>query len=100
MKKFCQNLLTEKSEKISCNLKNVWYNVDTTSKREREKRMNPNYFQPTFEQMNTSTIQLWLREAQWQLPNSTGAVHDILCEGIKAAATELLFRFRNESKRA
>lgn len=56
--------------------------------------MNPNYFQPTFEQMNTSTIQLWLREAQWQLPNERGAVREILCEGIKAAATELLNRYR------
>jgi hypothetical protein len=43
--------------------------------------------------MNTSTIQLWLHEAQWRLPQEKGAVHDILCEGIKAAATELLFRY-------
>jgi hypothetical protein len=56
--------------------------------------MNTNYFQPTFEEMNTSTVQLWLREAQARLPDSTGAVKDILCEGIKAAATELLFRYR------
>jgi hypothetical protein len=56
--------------------------------------MNPNYFQPTFDQMQTSTIQLWLHEAQVRLPESTGAVKDILCEGIKAAATELLFRYR------
>ena len=57
--------------------------------------MNSNYFQPAFDQMQTSTIQLWLREAQVRLPDSSGAVHDMLCEGIKAAATELLFRFRN-----
>jgi hypothetical protein len=56
--------------------------------------MNPNYFQPTFEQMNTSTVQLWLREAQVRLPESTGSVRNILCEGIKAAATELLYRYR------
>ena len=59
--------------------------------------MNPNYFQPTFDAMQTSTIQLWLREAQVRLPHSEGAVKEILCEGIKAAATELLFRYR-ESK--
>jgi len=56
--------------------------------------MNPNYFQPTFDQTQTSTIQLWLHEAQVRLPESTGAARDILCEGIKAAATELLFRYR------
>jgi hypothetical protein len=61
--------------------------------------MNSNYFQPTFDSMNTSTIQLWLHEAQVRLPESTGAVRDILCEGIKAAASELLFRYR-EQKRA
>jgi hypothetical protein len=62
---------------------------------EKEKEMNPNYFQPTFEQMNTSTIQLWLHDAQWKLPESTGAVRKMLCEGIKAAATELLFRYKH-----
>ena len=56
--------------------------------------MNPNYFQPTFDAMNTSTIQLWLREAQVRLPHSEGAVKEILCEGIRAAAAELLFRYR------
>ena len=61
--------------------------------------MNSNYFQPTFNEMNTSTIQLWLHEAQVRLPESTGVVRDILCEGIKAAAAELLFRYR-EQKRA
>lgn len=60
--------------------------------------MNPNYFQPTFDSMNTSTIQLWLHEAQLQLPESTGAKREILCEGIKAAATELLFRYREAKK--
>lgn len=59
--------------------------------------MNPNYFQPTFNTMQTSTIQLWLRGAQIQLPHSEGASREILIEGIKAAATELLFRYR-ESK--
>ena len=52
------------------------------------------YFQPTFEAMKTSTLQLWLREAQCQLQESTGAKREILSEGIKAAATELLFRYR------
>jgi hypothetical protein len=56
--------------------------------------MNNNYFQPTFEQMNTSTLQLWLHEAQVRLPEATGAVRDILCEGIKGAATELLHRYQ------
>jgi hypothetical protein len=56
--------------------------------------MNPNYFQPTFDQMQTSTIQLWLRSAQQQLPNASETVRDILREGIKAAANELLFRYR------
>lgn len=56
--------------------------------------MNPNYFQPTFDAMQTSTIQLWLHEAQVRLPHSEGVVREILSEGIKAAATELLFRYR------
>lgn len=56
--------------------------------------MNPNYFQPTFDQMQTLTIQLWLREAQVRLPDSSGSVREILCEGIKAAASELLFRWK------
>lgn len=58
--------------------------------------MNPNYFQPTFDQMQTFTIQLWLREAQVRLPDSSGTVHEILCEGIKAAASELLFRWKHK----
>ena len=60
--------------------------------------MNPNYFQPTFDAMNTSTIQLWLREAQVRLPHSEGAVRQILSEGISAAAAELLFRYREAKK--
>ena len=60
--------------------------------------MNPNYFQPTFDAMQTSTIQLWLHEAQAQLPHSEGAIAEILREGIRAAATELLFRYREAKK--
>lgn len=56
--------------------------------------MNPNYFQPTFEAMNTSTLQLWLKSAQEQLPGSEGCVYEILSEGIKGAATELLYRYQ------
>lgn len=56
--------------------------------------MNPNYFQPTFEAMNTSTLQLWLKAAQVQLPLTDGAAHEIIREGIKGAATELLNRYR------
>lgn len=56
--------------------------------------MNPNYFQPTFEAMNTSTLQLWLKTAQEQLPLTKGAAYEIISEGIKAAATELLYRYR------
>lgn len=58
--------------------------------------MNPNYFQPTFDAMKTSTIQLWLKGAQIQLPHSEGASRELLIEGIKAAATELLYRYRGE----
>ena len=62
--------------------------------------MNSNYFQPTFEAMNTSTIQLWLRQAQIQLPLTKGAAHEIISEGIKAAASELLIRYREGNKTA
>lgn len=53
------------------------------------------YFEPTFDKMNTSTIQLWLHEAQWRLPSSEGAIREMLKEGIKTAATELLFRYKH-----
>jgi hypothetical protein len=56
--------------------------------------MNSSYFQPTFEEMNTSTLQLWLHEAQCRLPTSEGAVKHMLMDGIRAAASELLFRWR------
>jgi hypothetical protein len=56
--------------------------------------MNSNYFQPSFDTMQTSTIQLTLREAQIQLNHAKGAVREVLCEVIRAAATELLIRYR------
>jgi len=56
--------------------------------------MNTSYFQPSFDTMQTSTIQLTLREAQLQLPHAKGALKEVLCEVIRAAATELRFRYR------
>jgi hypothetical protein len=56
--------------------------------------MDNNYFQPPFETMQTSTIQMTLRQAQIQLPHTEGATHEVLCEVIRAAARELLFRYR------
>jgi hypothetical protein len=38
-RKFCQNLLTILFGFFSCKLKNVWYNVDIRSKKEREEKM-------------------------------------------------------------
>jgi len=38
-RKYCQNLLTEKSGFFSCNLKYVLYNVDIRRKRKRETKM-------------------------------------------------------------
>jgi hypothetical protein len=61
--------------------------------------MTTSYFQPTFEAMDTDTLRMWLRQAQIQLPLTTGAAYDIIAEGIKAAASELLVRYREESKR-
>jgi len=56
--------------------------------------MNNSYFQPPFETMQTSTIQLTLREAQIQLSHAEGAVKEVLREVIRAAAGELLFRWK------
>jgi Arc/MetJ-type ribon-helix-helix transcriptional regulator len=61
--------------------------------------MNTSYFQPTFDTMQTSTIRMTLREAQIQLPHTEGATYKVLCEVIRAAARELLFRYREESRR-
>lgn len=61
--------------------------------------MNPNYFQSSFESMETSTIRLWLHEAQVRLPSERGNVREILKEGIRASARELLFRYREDMKR-
>ena len=49
--------------------------------------------------MQTSTIRMTLREAQIQLPHTEGATYKVLCEVIRAAARELLFRYREESRR-
>jgi hypothetical protein len=49
--------------------------------------------------METSTIRLWLHEAQVRLPHESGSVREILKEGIRASARELLYRYREESRR-
>lgn len=61
--------------------------------------MNTSYFQPPFETMQTSIIRMTLREAQVSLPHTEGATKELLCEVIRAAARELLFRYREESRR-
>jgi hypothetical protein len=61
--------------------------------------MDTNYFQSSFESMETSTIRLWLHEAQVRLPHERGSVREILKEGIRASARELLFRYREDMKR-
>jgi hypothetical protein len=52
------------------------------------------YYAPAFEDMQTSTIQMTLRQAQIDLPHTEGAKHELLCEVIRCAASELLFRYR------
>jgi hypothetical protein len=54
------------------------------------------YYDYIFEDMPTRSIQSALRQAQIDLPQSKGAVHEILCEIIRCAAHELLFRYRQE----
>lgn len=56
-------------------------------------------FEKVFSEMETRPLQDWLRTAQHQLTRyKTGAVHEILMAGISTAATELLFRYRQEIK--
>jgi hypothetical protein len=52
------------------------------------------YYAPAFEDMQTTTIQMTLRQAQIELTHAEGAVHEVLCEVIRGAARELLFRYR------
>jgi len=53
------------------------------------------YYSPTFENMETTTIQQWLYVAQHQLDHyKNGNVRAMLLEGISNAAAELLFRYR------
>lgn len=54
------------------------------------------YFSPDFAEVETCTLRLWLREAQVQLPDSTGAVRELLKEGIRNCATELKYRYRKD----
>lgn len=54
------------------------------------------YFSPSFEQMETCTLMLWLHEAQVRLPDSTGAVRELLKQGIRDCASELKYRYRKD----
>lgn len=54
------------------------------------------YFSPDFAEVETCTLRLWLHEAQVQLPDSTGAVRELLKEGIRNCATELKYRYRKD----
>jgi predicted translin family RNA/ssDNA-binding protein len=54
------------------------------------------YFSPSFEQMETCTLRLWLHEAQVQLPESTGVVRELLLQGIRDCAGELKYRWRQD----
>lgn len=55
------------------------------------------YYAPAFEDMQTITIQMTLRQAQIELDHADGAIREVLCEVIRGAARELLIRYR-ESK--
>ena len=54
------------------------------------------YFSPDFAEVATSTLRLWLHEAQVQLPDSTGAVRELLKQGIRDCASELKYRYRKD----
>lgn len=57
------------------------------------------YYSPTFDQMQTTTIQQWLYVAQHQLDHyKSGPVRAMLLEGISNAAAELLFRYRESMR--
>lgn len=58
------------------------------------------YYSANFEHMNTHVIQQWLYVAQHQLDHyKEGVVREMLLEGISNAAAELLFRYRDETRR-
>ena len=55
------------------------------------------YYSANFEQMNTIVIQQWLYVAQHQLDHyKEGVVREMLLDGIRSAATELLNRYREQ----
>ena len=55
------------------------------------------YYSANFEQMNTQVIQQWLYVAQHQLDHyKEGVVREMLLDGIRSAATELLNRYREQ----
>ena len=55
------------------------------------------YYSANFENMNTPVIQQWLYVAQHQLDHyKEGVVREMLLEGIRNAATELLSRYREQ----
>jgi len=55
------------------------------------------YYSATFENMNTQVIQQWLYVAQHQLDHyKEGVVREMLLDGIRSAATELLSRYREQ----
>lgn len=57
-----------------------------------------NYYAPAFEDMQTTTIQMTLRQAQIELDGAEGAKYEALCEVIRGAASELLFRWRESMR--
>ena len=55
------------------------------------------YYSANFENMNTPVIQQWLYVAQHQLDHyKEGVVREMLLDGIRSAATELLSRYREQ----
>lgn len=54
------------------------------------------YFSPDFAEVETCTLMLWLHEAQVRLPDSTGAVRELLKQGIRDCASELKYRYRKD----
>jgi hypothetical protein len=58
--------------------------------------------QPSFANMNSTTIKLWVQEAQFQLPEANSSLSELLTQGIEAALAELAFRdkFITESEKA
>ena len=56
------------------------------------------YYAPAFEDMQTITIQMTLRQAQIELDHADGATREVLREVIRGAARELLLRYREAKK--